>query len=48
MSRVVEKRPVDMTYGGAVVQWRNLWGSSGPTVKEKLVSHLFDLATSLC
>jgi hypothetical protein len=48
MSRSKDKRSVGTTYGGAVVRWRNLWDSSGTTVKEKLVSHAFDLATSLC
>jgi hypothetical protein len=27
--------------------WRDLWGSGGPTVEEKLVSHAWDLAASL-
>jgi hypothetical protein len=43
-----EKRLVSTTSGAAVVRWRNLWGSSGPTINEKLVSHALDLATSLC
>jgi hypothetical protein len=34
---IEEKRPVSMTYEGVVVRWRNLWGSSGLTVKKKLV-----------
>jgi hypothetical protein len=37
MSMMEEKRPDDMTYEGVVVWWHNLWGSSGLTVKKKLV-----------
>lgn len=43
-----EKRSVDTTYGGAVIRGHNLWGSSGPTVQKKPVSHVLDIAVSLC
>jgi hypothetical protein len=32
----------------SVVRWHNIWGRSGPTMKEKLVSRVLDLAASLC
>jgi hypothetical protein len=48
MSRMEEKRPIDTTCGGAVVWWLNLWDNSGPMTEKKLVSHVLDLATSLC
>jgi hypothetical protein len=48
MSRAEEKRPDVMNYiwrsGGSVTQPMR---HSGPTVKKKLMSHVFDLATSL-
>jgi hypothetical protein len=47
MSRAEEQRMSSTTCGGAVVRWSNLWDSSGPMVKEKLVSHILDLVNSL-
>jgi hypothetical protein len=43
-----EKRSVDTTCRGVDVRWRNLWSSSGLTIKKKLVSHVLNLAASLC